>query len=160
MSTHTVSDSKSSEADYLRLQAEQAKLSMTDALHEATAALVEKADPRTVTRKHPVVAIVTALLGGFVAALLAIPSKKEQELRRLERLQRAMYPGPAPQSTGNGAADGHPKALKPGIGATLLHEAIALIKPILLATITAGIKSATETPPPPPSGQAPPNQTY
>jgi hypothetical protein len=159
MNSNPATESKMSEADFLRLQAEEAKRGVGTALNQAKAAIAGKVDPRQITRRHPIVAIMTAAIGGFAAALLAIPSKEEQELRRLERLHRATHPAPPPSQSTNGKSENHPPAEKPSIGATLLHEAIAMIKPILLAAITAGIKSATAAPPPAqtPDGRTPPN---
>jgi hypothetical protein len=140
---------KLSEAEFLRREAERSKKAAAQALNNARAVLVGKVDPRTITRKHPVIAILSAITGGFVAAVLAIPSREEQELRRMRRVHEAMNPT-LPQAEGNGAAAPPRSTAKPTIWATVVHELIAMIKPILLATITAGIKSAHTAPPPPP----------
>jgi len=147
VSTKSATESKVSESDFLRQEAENAKLRMGAALNQAKEAMVGKVDPHKLTRKHPILSILTAVIGGFVAALLAIPSREEQELRRLERLHRATHPAPPPSQTSNGKSENPAPAEKRSIGAVIVHEIIGMIKPILLATITAGIKSAT-TPPP------------
>lgn len=148
MTTSTKPAEKLSEAEFLRREAERSKKAAAQALNNARAALVGKVDPRRITRRHPLIAILSAVVGGFVAATLAIPSREEEELRRLQRLHEAMNPPPPPPN-GNGAAGQPQQAAKPTIWATLVHEMITLIKPILLATITAGIKSAHAAPPPP-----------
>jgi hypothetical protein len=143
-STKATDRANLSEAEFLRLQAEQARAAAGRAIKDARLALVGKLDPREFTRKHPWLAILSATAAGFTAAAVAVPSKEEQELRRIERLQRAMHPpAPAPMPATNGKTE-EPKAAPPhSIWSTILHELILLIKPILLAGITAGVKSAT-----------------
>lgn len=133
-----------SESEFLRLEAEKAKLAVSQSLLKAKAALGNSVDPRATARKHPLIAIGAAAAAGFVATVLMIPSKEERELRHLERLRRAMNPEPpkptpAPESqpSGNGAA--HAEEKKP-LWMTILREAIAFAKPILLAQITTHLK--------------------
>jgi hypothetical protein len=144
MSTAPSTGSKLSEQEFLRLEAELARRAAAEALLNAKVALGATMDPRKLARKHPIVSLIGAIVGGFVAAAVTVPSKEEQELRRLRRLHEAMHPPAppvAPHVNGNGAET--KPAEKPTLWATILHEVIALIKPILLATITAGIKSAS-----------------
>ncbi len=135
-----------SEAEFLRLQAKLAREGATRAINETKLALAAKLDPRGVARKHPILTILSASVAGFAAASATIPSKKEQELRRLERLHRATHPEPVAS-----IADGKAKPSKPplshSIWSTIIHELITLIKPILLASITASVKSATDQSP-------------
>jgi hypothetical protein len=133
------SDSKLSEQEFLKLRAEMARRSVAEALVNAKAALAGKIDPTRLARKHPVISIAAAMVGGFVAAAVAVPSREEQELRRLRRLHDATHP-PVPPTNGHDAGQKPPE--KPSLGETVLRELIALIKPIVLAAITAGIKSA------------------
>jgi hypothetical protein len=132
------------ESEFLKLQAQEAKAKISQSLKLAQEALGRSVDPRPLTRQHPWIAIASATVAGFTAAVLAVPSKQEAELRRLERLHRATHPQPppAPQSNGNH----NPEPEKPSLGAILLKELIAIVKPILLAAITAGIKAGANPP--------------
>ena len=87
---------KISESEFLADQADRAKAAAMAALSSAKVALGNSVDPRPAMRNHPLFVLGSASLAGFVAALLAIPSKKEQELRRMERIHRARNPEPPP----------------------------------------------------------------
>jgi hypothetical protein len=150
-----------SEDDFLRLQAEKAKAEITESLQRAKAALKNNADPRELTRRHPWLAIGSAAVVGFAAAVAAIPSKEEQELRRLERIRRAMNPEPAPPKATGAETNGQDaKAVaKPTFVQTLLHELIQILKPILMTAITASIKSGVHPAPANPPPASPPPDT-
>jgi hypothetical protein len=137
-----------SEDEYLRRQAEEAKAAVAKALLQAKQALAGSVDPSALTRKHPWLAIGSAVAAGFAAAAAAIPSKEQQRLRRAEKLRQAMHPDPpAAAAAGNGKT-GEAKPPQP-FAQVLLHEAIQLVKPVLIAAITASIKGS-EPPSPPP----------
>jgi hypothetical protein len=146
----------SSEDDFLRLQAEKAKAEIADALHRAKAALKNNADPRELTRRHPWIAIASAVAVGFAAAAAAIPSKQELELRRLERIRQALNPKPPEPASAETNGSAKKTDAKPSLAHTLIHELIQLLKPILMTAITASIKSGVNPPPPP--AQTPPDQ--
>jgi hypothetical protein len=96
-------------------------------------------------------------MAGFVATVVAIPSKKERELRHLERLRQAMNPEPPPSPSAahaNVSGNGVHSEPKPPIWAMILKETIAFLKPILLAQMTSKIKA--EAAPPPPGDSAAP----
>jgi hypothetical protein len=144
--TEASDKSKLTESEFLQLQADQAKAQIHQALNDAKAALTGSVDPRELTRKHPWISIVSAAAAGFVAAAVVIPSKQELELRRLERVRRAMNPQPtAPPPAANGVDHSH--AEKPSWVAMLFKEIIQIVRPILLAAITANIKSGANQPP-------------
>ena len=141
------------ESEFLAAQAEKAKIAAIAALQQAKNdvkdAIQQNLDLRPTVRNHPMVAVGSATVAGFVAALLAVPSKEEQELRRLERIHRAMNPPPpsAASSNGDGKSNGQP-APPHSIWSSIIHEIVQLIRPILLTAITTGIKSATNPAPP------------
>jgi hypothetical protein len=129
------------EHDFLKRQADQAQAAIARALENAKAGLAAGMDPREWTRTYPIVAVGSALAAGFVAAVMTIPSKEEQELARLAKIQKALHPEPAPASGGNGNA----KESEP-LWKSLLHEAAQLIRPVLGGLLLAGLKGHT-TPP-------------
>jgi hypothetical protein len=134
-----VSDAKvaadMSESDYLARQAEVAKLAISRALSDAKAALAEGLDPKEWTRRYPFVAVGSAIAAGFAAAVLTIPSKEQQELHKLEKIRRAMHP--EPESAKEAKAEQKP------LWSTLLHEAVQLIRPVLVSAVSAGIGRAS-----------------
>jgi ElaB/YqjD/DUF883 family membrane-anchored ribosome-binding protein len=138
-----------SESEFLRVEAEDARAAATRAIANAQAALVGAVDPRNVTKAHPFIAVGSAAAVGFFAALLTIPSKQEQALRRIEKLHRATHPTPpAPPKDSNGAV----KPPAQSFWMILLKEAIAVLKPILIASITAGLNNPANPPAQPAAG--------
>jgi hypothetical protein len=144
------------ESDFLDQQARVAKAAISAALADAKAALAEGVDPATWARRYPVVAIGSALVAGFAAALVAIPSKQQQELARIEKIARALHPtpekpaSPPKQEKAEGAA-----AASSPIWMTIVKEALAFARPLLAALASSHLGS----PPPAPEngdGQAPP----
>jgi hypothetical protein len=89
-------------------------------------------------------AIGTAAVAGFAAIVVAVPSKQERELRRLERIREAMNPVPPNPVETNGSTA--KPAEKHSWGAVLLREMIQLIRPVLMTAITAGIKASAHQP--------------
>jgi len=79
-------------------------------------------------------------VAGFIAAVLTIPSREEQELKRLERIRRAMYPEPEPVKPAKpeGVAE---TAVKTSIWVTLLREAVQAARPLLVSLVTASLKA-------------------
>jgi hypothetical protein len=146
----TSAEKSASAADYLDQQAERAKQALIESLQQAKAAFGRAVDPKQIPEKHPVLTVTSAVFAGFITALVAVPSREQQELRRLAKIHRAM----------------HPEAEKPRPAAektteprgpwwlSIVHEVIQLARPLLTAVITAKVakpKPATNgdvTPPP------------
>ncbi len=139
------SATESSEADFLEKQADEAKAAITRAMADARTALAEGIDPREWTRRYPVVALGSAVAAGFVAALLAIPSKEQQELKKMEKVRRALHPEvELPKKAAAEAKDAKVHESPHSFWSTLLREAISLIKPVLMSAVTAGITSRSQ----------------
>ena len=118
--------------------------------NDLKAALAGKVDPRNLPRRYPFLTIGGVAAAGFVAALLTIPSKEQQELRRLERIRRAMYPEPEPAKA-KAPASAEEKAAKAPLWMTLVKEGIQAARPVLVSLVTASIKAkqqADSVPPP------------
>jgi hypothetical protein len=156
--------SHNSEAEYLRQQADDARAALVGSLHRAKMAAAGKVDPRKLTRSHPVIAVGSAVLAGFVAAMVTVPSKQQQELRRLAKIHNALHPEPAAAGNGHGSAGGSPRgsAAKPStsLWTTIIHELAIILKPILMAAVTAQLesrsnKSTAPTSNPPVNGDGP-----
>jgi len=136
---------KAVEADFLTRQADDAKAAIASALADAKAALAEGVDPREWTRRYPMVAIGSAVAAGFVAAVLTIPSKEQQELKKLEKIRRAMHPevdavkDKAKAAVADAAEEAKAQAGKHSFWSTILREAVHMIRPVLISAMTAGL---------------------
>lgn len=132
---------------YLRKQAEEARVALTQGFNDIRVALARGADPRNLPRKFPFVTVGTVAVVGFAAALLTIPSREQQELRRLERIRRAMYPEPAKAEANveKSASKAAEKAAKPPLWMTLVREGVSAARPILVSLVTASIKAKQQT---------------
>jgi hypothetical protein len=118
---------------------------MIEALRRAAESLGESVDPRQLTKKHPFLTVTSAVVAGFAAAVVAIPSKQEQELRRLEKIRRAMNPEPAPKPADTNGSSKGPAAAAGPWWLSIIHEVIQLARPMLTAAITAQLAKKTPT---------------
>jgi len=78
--------------------------------------------------------VAAAAIGGFVAASLVVPSKEEQALKRLEKIERALHP-----TVDHSPGDGTDKAKDQGVLASIFSHAIKGLQPVLMSAITAAI---------------------
>lgn len=136
---------KAGEADYLQQQADDARSAITAAFADAKDALSQGMDAGEWTRRYPMVAIGSAVAAGFVAAVLAIPSRQQQELKKLEKIRRALHPEPpkpvAAAENIEDKADAPRDAGKASFWSTLLRECVSLIRPVLVSAVTASISA-------------------
>ena len=78
-----------------------------------------------------------AAVAGFLTAYTLIPSKEEQALKKLAKIERALNPPPPRREEHtNGNAE---KDQRGGMLATMLHEALAVVRPALVSLITANL---------------------
>jgi len=121
------------------LQRESARA--TAAIQQTFKALVGDAsaviDPRTHAREHPFISMGVALAGGFIAASALVPSKKQQVMNELVKLQKSLMPDAA----------GIPASAtkQSSFMSTLLGQAANLAKPILMAALTTPGVSSVQT---------------
>ncbi|WP_428939562.1 hypothetical protein [Fontivita pretiosa] len=132
------------EAQFLRQQAQQARDAMLRALELAARNLAHGADPRAWAREHPWLTVGAAAAGGFLAAVTLVPTRQQQLLRELARIERAIAP-PPPHANGLNGQSHRPTA-RHRLLRRLLRETFKLVRPALLSAITAGItaKAAAE----------------
>jgi ElaB/YqjD/DUF883 family membrane-anchored ribosome-binding protein len=135
-----------SEAEFLRQEAARAQAAIGEAIGDLRRNLKATADPKILTRDHPWIAISTAAVAGFAAALTLTPTKEQQALRALAELERARH---APPQSSDPASD--PKSdnrtAKEEAGAgflgLIIAELLKTIRPLLTTLLTAGITQAT-----------------
>jgi hypothetical protein len=150
---------------FLREQAEEARRAVLNGLDQLKAAVAGTMDPRNLPRRFPFVTVGAVALAAFATAVVAIPSREQQELKRLERIRRAMYPEPevakdaskdakAAAEQAKAAANG--EAAKPPLWVTLLREGVQAARPLLVALVTASLKAKQNAVPDPNADVAPP----
>jgi hypothetical protein len=134
----TEADQKSSltEAQYLDRQAEEARRAISQVFADIKHELAEGADPRQWAKAYPWWTMAGSLAAGFVAAAGVIPSKEDQALKRLAKLEKALHPPPPPVSEDGERHRDHERG---GLLSALGHELISAVKPVLLSALTAGV---------------------
>ena len=148
----TADPGKLSEAEYLTQQAENAKAAITAALKEVTAKLGEGANPIEWTKRYPWAGVGASAVAGFVAAALLIPSKEQQALAKLAKIERALNPPPPKKEreevsdsiNGDSATKGAHAST--GLLTLLAREAIGAVKPAIISLLTAGVTAKAAKP--------------
>jgi len=124
---------------------------LSRAWQQTRSQLGQGVNPVAWARQFPWLTVGTAAVAGFTAAATLIPSKEQQALSRLAKIERALNPPPPKPAQGNGDA----KTEHHGILGTILHEALAVLRPALVSLMAAGMAGSVA----PPDGQAPDGQT-
>ena len=104
------------------------------------------------TRQYPWVTLGASAVAGFVASAVLVPSKEDQALKKLAKIERALNPQPPkPERGADGSAadeDGA-KAYKGGrqsLGRAIVGEVIKAVQPALLSMLTAGVTAQAAKP--------------
>lgn len=158
--TATSNPADLSEAEFLQQQAELAKAAIARTFKQITTELGNGANPVEWAKEYPYVSLGAAVVGGFVAANMLIPSKEEQALKKLARLERALSTPPPPVVDG-ATPDKDPA--RHGVLYGFLNQVLKAVQPAIISAITAHIaknepkngqpQAAAGSPPPP--GSAP-----
>ncbi len=74
------------------MQATEARAAISKTFKQIQKDLAKGADPRLWLREHPWATLAAATASGFGAASTVVPSKEQQALKRLARLERALHP--------------------------------------------------------------------
>lgn len=149
------------ESAFLEREAQRAKAAMAQAWADAKAKAMQGLDPRVWTASHPWYALTGAALAGFVAAYSLTPSKEQEILRKIAKLNRAIA-GVEPDAdvdtvpaadaatvegqrvrVAEATADAGRKDRTSGILGTLGKELIKAVGPALMSSITAAIAAKT-----------------
>jgi hypothetical protein len=154
----TTNPGELSEAQFLQQQAELAKEAIARTFKQVTAGLGQGANPVEWAKEYPWVSVGAAAVAGFVAANMLIPSKEDQALKKLARLERALSAPPPPVIDGS-TPDKDPA--KHGVLYGLMNQALKAIQPAIISAITAHVAKNEPTNgqqhpgASPPSGSAP-----
>jgi hypothetical protein len=104
------------------------------------------------TRQYPWLTLAGSTVAGFVATAALVPSKEEQALKRLARIERALNPPPPPApheaAAGGGAGDGATqfKSGRQSFTRTVMGEVIKAVQPALVSLLTAGVTATAAKP--------------
>src|SRR4051812_28685421 len=143
---------KLSDADFLNRQAEEAMAAIKRTLTQMKGDLAEGANPVEWAREYPWLTLGASAVAGFVATSMLVPSKEEQALRKLAKIERALNPErhrrePAKHedTNGNGRSD-HQEAGGGGLMGMLARELIKTFRPALISLVTAGVAGKVAKP--------------
>src|SRR4051812_25010258 len=100
------------ESAYLVRQQQLARQAMSRALGDLFSFGKQSADPSKAMASHPWVTLAASAAAGFAAAAVAVPSKEQQALRKLAKIEQALNLNQPERQTSNGkhaAASGESK---------------------------------------------------
>ena len=114
-------------------------------------ALGRGANVSTLTRQYPWLTLGASTVAGFIATAALVPSKEDQALKRLAKIERALNPPqPKPDPAAAHAAEGDgSKQFKAGhqsFTRTILGEVIKAVQPALVSLLTAGVTAQAAKP--------------
>jgi len=143
-----------SESEYLDKQATAAKEAIAATVSDLKNRLGETVDVRLWTRQHPWLMLASAAVAGFASASTLVPSKEQQALRKLASIEEALREPRHEEKHRDGENDGANGKSKDhgGIIGTLIREAIAAVRPLLVTFLTSSLNSRM-----PPSPQTDPS---
>ena len=150
---HDKNSASLSEAEFLAQEAARARAAIAGAFADLRKSVKSTVDPQALTRDHPWIAISTAAVAGFAAAVTLIPTKEQQALRALAELERARRAPPQPDAA---TSDKHEEreGILGGLFGTILAEALKTLRPLITTLITTSIKNAAGAGAPIPSDGA------
>lgn len=142
-------DPKDTAAAYVARQADDARKAIAQTVTALKGNLLSGVDPRGWTKEHPWIAVGSAAVAGFVAAVALVPTKDDQALNRLKAIERALSMEPERRraaadedgDAGKEYAQGKHSFLT-GLG----KELLGAVKPLILSTLTAGVTAAAAKP--------------
>jgi hypothetical protein len=153
-----------SESEFLARQAADAKAAISHVIDEIKNDLAKGADPRGWVQVAPWTSLGVAAAAGFVAAAAMIPSKEDQALKRLRKIEEALSP-----HRGNGHAEpvdsNNPKGVAAATSSKsflsqLAGQVLHAIQPVLISTLTAGVTAKAAQPDQPAAGVNPGEAAY
>ena len=140
------------ESDFLTKQAEDARQAIGAVAAEIGRSLGKGVDPRLWAQHYPWATVAAAAAAGFVAAVATVPSKEDQALKRLAKIEKALGVGPYGNGHGQHHDDGEDAGAKKfakgqtsflgGLG----HQLLEAVKPALMSALTAGITAKAAAP--------------
>ena len=151
----------SSEAEFLQKQAADAKAAIGSVFNDIKRDLTQGIDPRGWMQVAPWTTLGVAAVAGFAAAALAVPSKEEQTLKRLKKIEEALTPKPRPVDAAvNGDQVRQVEAGRGSFLSGLAGQVLRSVQPVLMSALTAGITAKTVEKDEPTGGTDPGDVAY
>ena len=101
----------------------------------------------------PWTTLAAAALAGFAGTALAVPSKEEQALRRLRKLEQALHADEEERRQARSSGNGHDRDDDRGTGTKdhsilgmLAGHAFGLLKPLITSALSAALTAHTVQP--------------
>jgi hypothetical protein len=145
---------KHDEAAFLAQHAVDAKAAISRVLSDLGSDLGQAVHPGYLMRKYPWLTLGASAVAGFAASAALVPSKEDQALKKLAKIERALHPAPPrtkkhtdgedDESPGDGAR-GY-KSGRKSLGRAILSEVIKAIQPAILSLLTAGVTAKAAKP--------------
>jgi hypothetical protein len=123
---------------------------MAAAWGQLKARLGQGAAPAAWAKEYPWITVGAAAVAGFIATAAIVPSKEEQALKKLAAIERALNPHPPKAEPATDHSDGKKEA--GSLWSTIIHEILAMARPILMGLVSANLGGST--PPADPATQA------
>jgi len=120
---------------------------MARAVGEMKSSLLKGTSPAAWTRAHPWLGVGAGAAAGLIAGLMLVPSREEQALRKLRRIEAALNPDRPPNKE-NGKSDGQAKDHKGWIG-LILKELLGVVGPLIANVLNAQSSAAATNEPQP-----------
>jgi hypothetical protein len=136
------------EAAFLAQQAADAKAAISATLAEIGKDLGKAVNVGALTRQYPWLTLGASTVAGFVATSLLVPSKEDQALKRLAKIERALNPEPPPPTHEEKDRD-HATDYKKGKQSfthSLMGEVLKAVQPAVMSMLTAGVAAKTAKP--------------
>jgi hypothetical protein len=150
-----------SEAEFLARQAANAKAAIGAVVNDIKRDVTQGVDPRGWMQVAPWTTLGAAAVAGFLAAALAVPSKEEQTLKRLRKIEEALNPK---RQTADSAVNGDQvRQVESGRGSFLsglAGQVLRAVQPVLMSALTAGITAKTVDKDEPTGGGDPGDAAY
>ena len=139
---------KTDEARFLAQQAADAKAAISATLAEIGKDLGQAVNVGALTRQYPWLTLGASTVAGFVATAMLVPSKEDQALKRLAKIERALNPEPPPPTHEEKDRD-HATDYKKGkqsFTRSLMGEVLKAVQPAIMSMLTAGVAAKTAKP--------------
>ena len=149
-----------SESEFLTKQAADAKAAIGAVVNDLKRDLAQGVDPRAWMQVAPWTTLAAAAVGGFVAAAAVVPSKEQQTLRRLRKIEEALKPKRHVEDDVNGDGVRRVEAGQQSFLAGLAGQVLRSVQPVLMSALTAGITAKTVDKDQPTGGTEPGNVAY
>jgi hypothetical protein len=136
------------ESRFLAQQATDAKAAMSATLADIGRGFGQSVNVGAWTREYPWITLGASAVAGFAASAVLVPSKEDQALKRLAKIERALHPPPpkAPEPDGDGSNAKDFKRGGQSFTRAILGEVIKAIQPALLSMLTAGVTAHAAKP--------------